>query len=323
MAMSARSGSWRLIAFAALTAVLLALPSCQVDGAPADETWNDRVAEHRHFIDMGGYRMHYVDIGEGEPVVLVHGFADSTYCWHENLDALGGAGFRLILVDLPGLGQSEIPPESVSPSIDWLSGEVLRLADHLGLKKFSVAGNSMGGGISLFLALNHPERVKRAVPIDPACYRQRHSALLSLLSTPVVGDASVHLMGRWTVATSLKQVYFDDEKVTGTLIGEYARPIAKPGYKQYLARLIRAYFSPAYDDMIARYGEMKVPVLIVWGDHDAWVPSELAGRLYQDVPGSELLMVENAGHLPHQERPEIVNPRLVSFLSGKTKENRP
>ncbi len=291
-----------------------ALASCKVDGRPADMKWDKYVSGRRHWMSMDGYRMHYVDIGEGKPIILVHGFADSTYCWHKNAAALVDAGLRVAAVDLPGLGQSDMPPRDFVFSINNLAGEVLEFADKMNFEKFYIMGSSMGGGIALFLSMHHGDRVKKAVVVDPVSFWQEKSALLSVLNAGGTGRLFARGASPMTIQYALKDVYYNDDLVTDVLVAEYSRPLAKPGYKVLLARLIQEYPSPQAMKMAGRYHDLKVPLLIIWGDRDKWVPPKFGPRLHNMAPNSKLLMVKDAGHLPNQEKPEIVNPAVVGFL---------
>jgi len=304
----------RLLMFALLALALIAA-TCTVEDKPADTEWDALVAPYRNWVDMDGYRMHYIDMGQGDPVLLVHGFADSTYCWHENLRCLLDAGFRVVLVDLPGLGRSELPPKDFVPSVLNLGEEILAFADKVGLDTFSLVGGSMGGGISLYLCLNHAERINRVVLVDPASFPQKKKGFLGIISAHGIGNVSVQFMGPWSVRMALKEVYFDDDKVDDVLVHEYSRPISKPGYRSYLVRLIQEFDPPDAQKMCERFDTITVPMLIVWGDQDNWVPPEFGPRLHKLVSGSRLEIIENAGHIPNQELPEVFNPLFVEFLS--------
>jgi pimeloyl-ACP methyl ester carboxylesterase len=294
--------------------VALGLASCKVSGKAADMAWDKFVSGHRHWIQMDGYRMHYIDMGKGKPVILVHGFADSTYCWHKNVHALLDAGLRVVAVDLPGLGQSDMPPEGFVMSIDNLAGEVLKFAGKMKFETFNLVGSSMGGGITLLLSMNHAERIEKAVVVDPVSFWQGKAAMLMLLDAGPLGRLVAKGAGLWSVRIALIDVYYNDNLVDDILVNEYARPLSKPGYDTLLARLIQEYPSPAAMKMAGQYHELRVPLLIIWGKQDKWVPPEFGPRLHNMAPDSTLLMVEDAGHLPNQEKPEIVNPAIVEFL---------
>jgi len=298
---------------ALLICILLTVASCKVENVPADTAWDDLIDPYHQYVEMGEYKMHYLDIGEGEPVIFVHGFADSTYCWHENIPYLMGKGLRLIVVDQPGLGRSTMPPDDFPLTVENLGEQIVKLADKLELQRFSVVGSSMGGGICLYLCLEHPERVVRTVPIDPACFPMEMHGTLGLID--LVGDLGMSAMGKWSVRIALRQVYYDNAKVDDVLVHEYSRPLSKPGYAQHLRRLLLEYPSPYGLSMVDQYGRIKTPMLIFWGDQDAWVPPEFGPRLQAMIPHARLVVFNDAGHLPHQEQPDAANPILLDFLS--------
>jgi len=287
---------------------------CAVTIGEGDRVWNEYVAADRHEADVGGYKLHYIDVGRGEPVVMIHGYADSSYTWHRNVRELAEAGFRVIAVDQPGLGRSEIPPEPFTFAMENMAREILDLTDRLGLQTFHVVGSSMGGGIALFLAARYPERIRKVAVFDPACYPMHNSELAVLSRREGTRQFVADIAGRWAGWYALREVYDDDAKVTAALVDEYARPLNKPGYRRLLARLLAEYFSRTFSRMGDEYPSIEAPVLIVWGVQDKWVDPAFADRLHLAIPGSQLLMVDHCGHLPHQEQPEIVNPRLLEFL---------
>ncbi len=97
------------------------------------------------------------------------------------------------------------------------------------------------------------------------------------------------------------------------MVDEYVRPL-QPGYLRRLVAYRRQYFSAAFRAMTERYAELRMPLLIVWGDHDTWLPMDFGRRLHARVPKSRFEIIPDAGHLPHQERPDLTNPLLVEFL---------
>ena len=297
-----------------LVASLAWIAGCKTEKLPDDVAWNNMVASHRHDVEMGGYSMHYIDMGKGPVVLMIHGFADSSYCWHHNVKPVVDAGYRVIAVDMPGLGRSTVPPKDFTMSVDNLSRACLSLMDRLNIETFTVVGSSMGGGVSLFLMGHHPDRAIRGIVVDPASYYQKMPDLISLASLENLGPLMTRASGKMTVRLALTQVYYDDKKVTDTLVAEYGRPFEKEKYPELLSRLVRQYISrQALSDM-KEYNRITQPVLVVWGKEDIWVPPAFAKRLENDLSNAELLMVPNAGHLPHQELPDQFNPVLLQFL---------
>lgn len=304
----------RLLIFLSLL-IGLFLSGCQTTGAPADLAWNELVAPHRHALPMEGYTLHYIDMGSGPPLMMLHGYASSGYAWNKNLMALVKAGFRVILVDLPGQGLSTVPPRSFSPKVENIAEQVISLADYLEFDTFRVTGCSMGGGITLFIAATYPERVKRAAVIDPACFDQEKPFSLKLLNNKVIGSIIVQFASRHNVENALKDTVYLDEVVTDTFVSEYARPLAKPGYKSFIGRLVREFPSERGIEITRHYDELKTPLLIIWGREDKWVPVEFGRRLNDLVPDSHLEVLDGIGHMPHLEAPEKTNELLIDFFS--------
>ncbi len=298
----------------------LALAACEPRIGEGDKDWNRAVAQHRHELALPGSFLHYVDLGEGDPVLMVHGFADSSYCWHENAPALRDAGFRTVLADQPGMGRSGMPAADWVYAIENQAAAILALADHLDLQRFHMAGSSMGGAIALYLALHHPQRVASLALFDPAS-QALEGGHMKLAGSALAGLGAETLCGRWVFKAVLRQVYYDDALVDSTLVDEYARPARKDGYRAAMGRLARDYFSPAYHDMTARYGELRAPALVVWGAEDAWLPASMGQDLAERLPAARLDVIPQAGHLPHQERPAVVNPLLLAFLEEQRMED--
>jgi pimeloyl-ACP methyl ester carboxylesterase len=301
---------------AILLLAAMVVGGCRVEIGEGDKAWNDLVKDHRRDVSVGDYSLHTITMGRGEPVVMVHGFADSTYCFHENLRPLVEAGFACTLIDQPALGRSEIPPEPYTYSIENQAAGVLRAVDALGIDKFAAVGSSMGGGIALYLAFTHPERVTKVIALDPAAYRFDHEKMGAVMRRPGLPDFAGSFAGKWAGYIALWDVYHDASLVDATLVDEYARPMNKPGYAKALIHLLREYQSAEYDRMARNYWKVETPALLVWGRSDTWVPTKFGPWLDDQLPNSRLEMIAEAGHLPHQEQPDVVNPLMISFLKN-------
>jgi pimeloyl-ACP methyl ester carboxylesterase len=284
---------------------------CKIKVGEGDRDWYALVDPHRRYESMDGYRLHYIDMGRGDPVVLVHGFADSTYSWHKNLLVLLNEHFRVIMVDQPGLGFSDIPPDSHTYTIENQAEEILRLLDKLQIQHFSLVGHSMGGGIALYLSQKVPDRIDKAVAIDPACFKISRRFIMAF---PGMDHMASIFASRWLLGCSLKDVYYNDDKVNEVLIDEYARYLNRHGSWKVLSKLSRQYFSDAFALMTQGYEEMTLPLLIIWGEEDSWISVEHGARLHRKVPNSRFSRLPRCGHNPHQECDGKVNRLMVDFL---------
>lgn len=257
--------------------------------------------------------MHYVDLGAGDPIVMIHGIGDSTYSWHENAKALVDAGFRVILVDQPGFGRSAIPPTGWAYSVENQAGAVLQVVNSLGIDRFQLVGHSLGGGEALYLAWTQGDRIPRVAVLSPVSERTSCPfGVTTDLVAAVVGT-------RWFAERALRSAYFRPERVSDEMIDEYARLLDRPGRMGagVLGGVCRDYFSPEYDRMTEHYGELKPETLIIWGQQDTWHPVTFGTTLHSLVPRSRLEVVPDTGHNVQQEAPDLVNPVLVNFFRGR------
>ncbi|MDO9222615.1 MAG: alpha/beta hydrolase [Caulobacter sp.] len=305
--------AFALLALLVAASALIAWLARNRSPSLTDDAWSALVDPHRRDVVLeGGVTMHCIDLGSGEPVVLIHGIGDSAYSWRQNAHFLVGAGFRVILVDQPGFGRSAIPPRGWSYSVENQAEAILGTVDRLGIGEFNIVAHSLGGGEALYLATAHSDRVIRLAVISPVS--QRTPCPFGLMT-----DLLVWVIGvRRFTALALRSAYFRPEKVSDVQIDEYARPLARPGRlgSGVLGGVCRDYFSHAYDRMAESYRGLRAKLLIIWGEQDTWHPVAFGERLHSLVVGSRLELIPEAGHNVHQEGADLVNPLLARFLGA-------
>jgi pimeloyl-ACP methyl ester carboxylesterase len=179
-----------------------------------------------------------------------------------------------------------------------------------------LAGNSMGGGIVTNFALRYPDRVRGLVLVDPAIYGGTSSGVASaLISLPGIQRWGQHIVRLILAdndrnADTIKSAWFDPAKVRPDVLSGYRRALQTPDWDISLLALVRDGMS---NNLGPRLKDLNVPTLIVWGEHDTWISPTNAPKLNQDIAGSKLVMIENAGHVPHEEKPEEFNRLVIEF----------
>ena len=125
------------------------------------------------------------------------------------------------------------------------------------------------------------------------------------------------IQNRWkaTVKLNMKAMYYDDSLIVKEMIDEYTCQIRKDGYWNMFSALSHQYFSSKFYEMQSAYHPTAMPLCIIWGEQDAWLPLDTAYTLHERIPNSRLLTVPDCGHNPHEECPERVNPFVVEFLT--------
>ena len=307
-----------LIVVALVVPFLIPVPSLE-DTVPPEQLADP----DSRFVDVGGLQVHYKEVGQGEPaLVLLHGFAASTFSWREVMDPLAGDGHRVVAFDRQGFGLTERPmpgewqgesPYSPEAQADLTVG----LMDALEIERAVLVGNSAGGTTAVLTALTHPERVEKLVLVDPAIYQGGGSPLprwLSpLLRTPQarrLGPLFVRSIQEWGQEFG-RSAWHDPSKFTPEIWEGFTRPLRAENWDRALWELTAASHPLGLED---RLDEIGVPVLVITGDDDRIVPTEQSVRLASELPGAELVVIPNCGHVPQEECPEAFLEAVRAFL---------
>lgn len=279
--------------------------------------WFDAI--HRAPLKMvlvDGNRIVYTDSGEGPPVILVHGFGGSMWQWEYQQPL--SSSYRLITLDILGAGLSDKPDIKYTPTqlVDFMRS----FMDALQLTKATLVGNSMGAGIVMGMALTYPDRVRKVVLIDglPDQIRDKltsPSLQRALGPWPPLWVLKVGnwFAGRGTTKKILSEMVYNDDLLTPAVIDRSTRNRRRSGFFGPLRATVRNL--PLWESGFAqRIGEIRHPTLILWGDKDAVFAPSVGEQLHQTIPGSQLILIPDAGHIAMWERPDIVNPLLTKFL---------
>ncbi|HET7559762.1 MAG TPA: alpha/beta fold hydrolase [Limnochordia bacterium] len=262
---------------------------------------------------MGGHRLHRVVLGEGPPLVLLHGFGGWAFAWRHNYAALGRR-FRVHALDLLGFGRSAKPR---GPIYD-LAVQAALVSEYLATfagGEADLLGHSLGGGVALSVAAQRPERVRRLVLVASIWPGQSFAPdrrLLRLLASPL-GPGLLRVLARpRVVARTLRSVYGDPSQVDRATIRGYAEPVRARGAAAALAGLLGSRFLGEALDL----SRIAQPALLIWGARDPVVPKAVGDRLAAELPAATLEVWPGVGHVPSEEAPERFNRRVIEFLGG-------
>ena len=265
-------------------------------------------------VTAGGARLHFVEQGEGAPILLVHGFGGSTFGWRHVMPLLA-AGHRVVAVDVPGFGFSDRSPSLVL-SQGRQAERMVSLLDHLGIARAVVIGHSMGGAIAQRLAAAFPARVERLVLVAAvdASVRPAWRARGAWSRRAGVAAMSAGLMMpplvAWTSRKSLERMVWDRRFVTDDVVRGYVRPLLLPGTAASLSRMA----ADTADETLADLARISAPTLVLSGEADAVVPPEVGAAIAAKIGGARHLIIPRAGHLLAEERPDAVVEEVLAFL---------
>ncbi len=295
-----------------ILALTTVVSSC-VSLRPFDEVRLD--PEAARFVEVDGQRVHVEVRGEGEPVVLVHGFGGSTYSWRHVVPKLA-RNFRTVAVDLNGFGFTERPKRKEAYSrtgqLDLLTGAM----DALGIERAHFVGHSYGGGLVLTLAHQRPERVLSVVGVDSVA--PEWSARGRRLHRVVSPVAPLFIRG-WAlrprhIEQALRRSFFDDDLVTPDLVESYRERLRVEGAIRAFRNLGRPRGAPE-DLADVPFEEIRQPTLLVWGRDDTLITVDTARRVSAELPYRDFIVLEDCGHIPMEEQPEALAAEVERFLA--------
>ena len=263
-------------------------------------------------LTVAGVRTYLRRAGAGRPLLLLHGLGASSYSWRFALPEFA-RDYEVFAPDFPGFGRSD-KPWGFDYSIAGLHAWLVSLMDELGLKSARVAGNSMGGVVALWTALETPARVERMALLGTPAYPENRPRMLWPLGWPVLGRVLEAMLGERSLRWMAKTTFVDQSKVTEELIAEYGEPLKSAAGRRAVAEFIRRAIPPDFRQRIARYPEIRQPALVLVGDRDGMVDPEGARRLARDLPRARFVLMERCGHAPQEDAPERVNALLAEFF---------
>lgn len=268
------------------------------------------------FVESGKGRVAYQEAGEGPALILIHGGGPGAYGYsnyRKNLIPLAERGNRVIIIDLPGYGQSDFrTPDGglFAP----MAEATLELIDHLGLEKASLVGNSLGGGTALRLALDHPDRVDKMILMGPG------GSLPATATFPSEGLMRMLTFydGEGPTLEKLDKVIdllvYDRSSITPELVAERLKTATLP---QTMANppLKGQAHNPNNDLWRADIDKLEHPTLLIWGQEDRVLPLDMAFILLKRIPNADLHVFSKCGHWAQWERADEFNEVVANFVA--------
>ena len=261
--------------------------------------------------------MAYREAGDpsGAPVLLVHGYPETSYMWRHAMAALGGAGWRAVAPDLPGFGDSPAGDEPGTWEAHVESLERFRSA--LGLEDAVLVVHDWGVMVGLRWACDHPGAARALVISDGGFFADRRwHDLANVMRTPDEGERLMEGFTREGFHALMRQA---SRGIGDDAIGEYWKAFATPEHRRGHLALYRSgdfdKLEP-YEGCVAALG---LPALVVWGAKDRFAGVKMAHRFHDELHDSELVVFDEAGHFVWEDEPEATSRALVDFVSRRAR----
>ncbi len=278
-------------------------------------TWNERVEK----TTSTPAKLHYKEQGSGEVLLLLHGFAESSFTWRYLVNDLA-KNHRVISLDLKGFGESPKPKDGRYSIYDQAVAVKYFIRQH-NINKVTLVGHSLGGGVALALTLmaeKEPWQVDRLVLIGAAGYKQNLPSMLADLNRPIIGRVGVYLISAdYQARKGYEFAFYDDKKIPEEGVKESTKNFSRPGSRYVFLQAARQLIPQDIEKVSKQYRRIKQPVLIIWGKHDEVIPRYYARRLHKSLENSQLKIIPNAGHMPQEETPKKVLRFINQFMQMK------
>jgi len=275
------------------------------------DVWASKYAQGK-FVELDGRTTHYIEKGEGEPVILLHGFFYDSYLWAANMDVLAEE-FKVYALDLWGFGYSTREPMDYGYQL--YADQVLLFMDSLGIQRASLVGQSMGGGTAIMFCAKHRQRVNKLLLVDPGGMPNPLPLTGKFFNLPGIGELFLGLSTDAVRRKNLGDLWIHNkELLTESYFENVTRFHKIKGTTEALLAMLRQKFFDTLSDEIHRLGQEDVPILIVWGREDKAIPLRCGQEMHRILKGSRLEIIDDAGHVPNFERAEVFNQLALDFL---------
>lgn len=260
--------------------------------------------------------VYHVEAGEGEPVLLLHGYPQSASCWRHQIPKLA-AGHRVIAPDWPGFGRSG--PPSNAATYDAEVERIGQLADAFGLDRFNLVAHDYGGFIGLGFTLRHPERVKRLALLNTRAhntfrtwfYRFSLGQRWAVTNTPAIAHRlPLRPLHRLFLRPYRRLGCWDDAVET-----EYLGWMDSAQGRRAFVDFFTHYHLPAVPWLAEGLHTIGCPTAVIWGDRDRYIPWSTAAQLAERIPRATLTRLHGADHYVMEERPDEVSAALLQLLA--------
>jgi haloalkane dehalogenase len=270
-----------------------------------------------HYVQAGDVRLHYVDDGEGEPVVFLHGEPTWSYLWRKVIPPVRDAGFRCIAPDLPGFGRSDKPTDFEWYSYDAHAAAMDDLFEQLDLRNVTFVVHDWGGSFGLRLAVDHPDRVAGLVLLDTGLFTGRqhmNDAWIAFRDFVArTEDLPIGFLVKGACARDMPHDVFTAYEAP------YPNPESKAGARAFPLMLPTSPEMPGASEgqrVLAALPGLDVPKFSLWADKDPVMPLETGRRFAAAIGAPEPEVVENASHFLQEDAGEEIGRRMAAWLTS-------
>jgi pimeloyl-ACP methyl ester carboxylesterase len=296
------------------------------DGAvPVSTIWVDLMGAQVRYLGRK-YRTRVIEAGEGPPLLLIHGVGGHAEAYSRNIVRLG-ASARAMAMDLLWHGFSSKPPYVDGEDIPAYAAQILDLLDAEGIDRVDVEGESLGGWVGMYLALNHPDRLNRlilnttaGIRWEPGVIPERTKEGREALAARSM--AAIDAPTPETIRKRLEWLMATPDRVTDELVAARVALYSNPETQASLRAVFQNAFGegtrPRQTIPQADLARIGVPTLVLWSEHNPGTGPDVGRMIAERIPGAQFVSMADAAHWPQWEHPEVHDRLVTAFLAGET-----
>lgn len=279
------------------------------------------------FADVNGIRLHYAEQGEGDLIILLHGWPEFWYCWRKQIPELA-KHYHVVAPDLRGFNESDKPSKVSEYKIETVTKDIVELIEKTGHTKATVIAHDWGGAVGYELGMNYPEKLNKLIIMNsphPSVMKKqlmtnpkqrKRSSYMFLFQIPLLPELFMKLTLRKTFTKSFRGWAYNKEQFPDDVIEEYVKAFSKKGAMRGGLNWYRAAFRSWKEDNKKEKKPVSVQTLIIWGENDKALGKELTYDLdkYFSAP-FEIKYIPKCSHWVQNEYPELVNQYILKFMN--------
>lgn len=265
-------------------------------------------------INLDGLTLHYLEAGEGEPVLLLHGWPTSSYLWRNVMPPMAKTN-RVIALDLPAFGKSS---KNVADSFSFFYYErvINGLLDTLKIEKIGLAVHDLGGPIGIFWALRHPEKISRLALLNTLVYPQVSWMVKLFVFASIAPGLRWWLSSPAGLTWAMRFGVENKQNITAEIAKRYYEPYISKDDRNALLKTASGLSPKGFKEIEEKLPTLSIPVRIIYGENDRILPhvGKTMARVKKDLPHAEVTALPNCGHFLQEDEPLQIGEMLSDFF---------
>jgi pimeloyl-ACP methyl ester carboxylesterase len=268
-------------------------------------------------VQVDGLTLAYRELGDGPPVLLLHGWPTSSYLWRDVMPAIALRN-RVVAVDLPGFGESD-KPGGARYDFDLFEQALDGFLAALGIEQLGLAVHDLGGPVGLHWTIRNPGRVTRLALLNTLVYPEFSEMVMNFLKACSTSPMREQITSPEGLEAAMRLGLADDSKLTDEVIAAVREPFESDGARTALADAGIGLRPEGFDEIARALPSLQIPVRIVYGAQDRILPdvAETMARVQKDVPHAVTTELPDCGHFLQEEQPERIGELLAEFFAGE------